>query len=543
MTTTPAAVPAAAASPAAAPAVPAQRTGGRAPAVPATLVELLAHRATTEPDRVALVAGDERVTFGEWHARAGAVAAGLRDRGLAPGDRVALHYGTGGWHEYAVAFTGVLRAGLVAVPMSDRLAPAEVRHVLTHSGASAVLHAAGRSSPDGVRAATLSDLGGGTFDGPPPSPRDLAQILYTSGTTGVPKGVGANHANLAHGCTLDPRRRPLAHSAHFLHAFPVGSNAGQTMLVNALNARAAALTAGTFTPGRFAKLVERHAVGTVFLVPAMAIELLHAGVHKTHDLSTVRLIGSTAAALPPAVALELTAAFPGATIVNYYTSTEAAPAQTSMVFDPERPAALGRPTVAADLMIAGPDRRPLPVGEAGDVWLRSPVAARSYYGDGEATAEVFHGRWVRMGDVGRLDDEGYLYLVDRDRDVIKSGAHKVSTLQIEHALHEHPLVREAAAFGVPHPVLGAAVAAAVVTDGPLTAPQLRTFLLERLAGHEIPGRVLFLDRLPRNDNGKILKRSLRELLEPSASPASPASPSLSSPPSPSELPDDDRAGR
>ncbi|MFF5232191.1 class I adenylate-forming enzyme family protein [Dactylosporangium sp. NPDC000521] len=495
-------------------AIPAQRAGGRAPAVPATLVDLLAHRAATEPDRVALVAGDEQVTSGEWHARAEAVAAGLRDRGLAPGDRVALHYGTGGWHEYAVAFTGVLRAGLVAVPMSDRLAPAEVRHVLTHSGASAVLHAAGRPAPGGVWSATLAEVAssGGTVPDPP-SPRDLAQILYTSGTTGIPKGVGATHANLAHGCTLDPRRRPLAHSAHFLHAFPVGSNAGQTMLVNALNARAAALTAGTFTPGRFAKLIERHAVGTVFLVPAMAIELLHAGVHRSHDLSRVRLIGSTAAALPPAVALELTAAFPGATIVNYYTSTEAAPAQTSMVFDPERPAALGRPTVAADLMIAGPDRRPLPVGEVGDVWLRSPVAPRSYYGDGEATAEVFHGRWVRMGDVGRLDADGYLYLVDRDRDVIKSGAHKVSTLQVEHALHEHPLVREAAAFGVPHPVLGAAVAAAVVTDGPLTAPQLRTFLLERLAGHEIPGRVLFLDQLPRNDNGKILKRSLRELLE------------------------------
>ncbi|GAA3221511.1 class I adenylate-forming enzyme family protein [Dactylosporangium siamense] len=481
----------------------------RAPAVPATLPELLAHRALTEPDRVALVAGDEQITFGAWQARAVAVAAGLRGLGLAAGDRVALHYGAAGWNDYAVAFAGVLRAGLVAVPVSDRLAPAEVRHVLTHSGATVVL---GRSGLDGVRCMTLADLSGGTLP-EPPGPRDLAQILYTSGTTGVPKGVGATHANLAHGCTLDPRRRPLAHSGHFLHAFPVGSNAGQTMLVNALNARAAALTAGTFTPGRFAKLIARHAVGTVFLVPAMAIELLHAGVHTTHDLSGVRLIGSTAAALPPAVAAQLAAAYPAATIVNYYTSTEAAPAQTAMVFDPERPAALGRPTVAADLMIAGPDRQPLPAGEVGDVWLRSPTAARSYYRDGDASAEVFHGRWVRMGDVGRLDADGYLYLVDRDSDVVKSGAHKVSTLQVEHALHEHPLVREAAAFGVPHPVLGAAVAAAVVTDGPLTAPQLRTFLLERLAGHELPGRLLFLDRLPRNDNGKILKRELRQLLD------------------------------
>jgi long-chain acyl-CoA synthetase len=485
----------------------ASRPGASAP--PATLPELLAHRAATEPDRAALVAGDERITFGAWHARAEAVAAGLRAHGLAPGDRVALHYGTAGWNEYAVAFAGVLRAGLVAVPVSDRLAPAEVRHVLAHSGAGTVLRPA---SLPGIEAQGRAAVAAGEAP-PQPRPRDLAQILYTSGTTGVPKGVGATHANLAYGCTLDPRRRPLGHSTHFLHAFPVGSNAGQTMLVNALNARAAALTTGTFTPGRFAKLIQRHGVGTLFLVPAMAIELLHAAVHTTHDLSAVRLIGSTAAALPPAVALQLTAAFPAATIVNYYTSTEAAPAQTSMVFDPERPGALGRPAVAADLMIAGPDRRPVPAGETGEVWLRTPTAARSYYGDTVASAEVFHGRWVRMGDVGRLDADGYLYLVDRDSDVVKSGAHKVSTLQVEHALHEHPLIREAAAFGVPHPVLGTAVAAAVRTDGPLTAPQLRTFLLERLAGHEVPARILFLDRLPRNDNGKILKRELRQLLD------------------------------
>jgi acyl-CoA synthetase (AMP-forming)/AMP-acid ligase II len=478
------------------------------------LTALLEHRAHAEADRVALVSGGDEVTFGGWQARAGAIAAGLRARGLARGDRVALHYGTAGWADYAVAFTGVLRAGLVAVPVSDRLAPAEVRHVLTHSGTTAVLHAGGRLDHDGVWSATAAEVA--STGGPlpePPSPHDLAQVLYTSGTTGIPKGVGATHANLAYGCTLAGRRRPLAHSAHFLHAFPVGSNAGQTMLVNALNASAAALTAGRFTPGHVARLVERYAVGTVFLVPAMAIELLHARVAARHDLSSVRLIGCTAAALPPAVALELSTTFPGATIVNYYTSTEAAPAQTSMVFDPERPGALGRPTVAADLRIAGPDRRPLPPGEVGDVWLRSPTTARSYYRDGAASAEVFDGRWVRMGDLGHLDGDGYLYLVDRDSDVVKSGAHKVSTLQVEDALHEHPLVREAAAFGVPHPVLGAAVAAAVVTDAPLTAPALRTFLFERLAGHEIPGRVVFLDRLPRNENGKILKRELRQLLD------------------------------
>ncbi|MEV6931503.1 AMP-binding protein [Dactylosporangium sp. NPDC051485] len=471
---------------------------------PDTLLHLLAHRAAAEPDRVAVTTGAGEVTFAGWLARAEAVASGLARRGVARGDRVALHFGTPDWTAYAVACLGVWRAGAVAVPMSDRLAAAEVRHVVAHSGATCTLN----SSVLGE-----VEAGGGAALPEPPAPGDLAQILYTSGTTGVPKGVGATHANLAWGCTLQERRRPLAHSRQFLHAFPVGSNAGQVMLVNALNARPAALTAGRFSAAHFARLIERNAVGTVFLVPAMAIELLDSGALARHDLGCVKLIGSAAAALPPAVAVRLAEAFPAAVIVNYYTSTEASPAQTTMVFDPQRPASLGRPADPRGVMVAGPDRRPLPAGEVGDVWLRSPVAARSYYRDAEASAEVFSGRWVRMGDVGYVDDEGYLYLVDRDRDVVKSGAHKVSTVQVEHAVAEHPQVVEAAAFGVPHPVLGHAVAAAVVARDGLSAKDLRLFLRAHLAAHEIPGRVLFLDRLPRNENGKVIKRELRRLID------------------------------
>ncbi|MCK2215699.1 acyl--CoA ligase [Actinomadura sp. ATCC 31491] len=481
-----------------------------------TLPGLLSLRARQEAGRTAVeVAGVGALTFGEWEARSAALARALARRGLRPGGRVGLLYGERDWIDYAVAWAGVLRAGGVAVPLSDRLAAAEVRHAFTDCSVEAVLHGDGLQPPDaGGWRATLAGLplDGGDAPLPEARPGDLAQIIYTSGTTGRAKGVGATHANLAYGADPGPRRRKLAHSRHFLHAFPIGSNAGQTMLVNALDARPAALTLPRFTPGRFARVAESYRAGTLFVVPAMAIELLGARVHERHDLSCVRLLGSTAAALPPAVAAGLAEAFPKATIVNYYTSTEAAPAQTVMIVDPARPDSVGRPASGGDLRILRQDGSPAGPGEQGEVWLRSPAGPRAYYGDRRLSGEVFRDGWVRMGDIGYLDRDGYLHLVDREGDVIKSGAFKVSTLQVEAALHEHPAVAEAAVVGLPHPVLGRVPAAAVVVRQPVTAAGLRTFLLDRLARHELPARLLFVPELPRNHLGKVVKPRLLDLL-------------------------------
>ncbi|MFF4343732.1 AMP-binding protein [Kitasatospora sp. NPDC001540] len=497
-------------------------------AAPATLPALLAHRAAAHGERTAIVNGERRLSFADWQRRSGALAAVLRAAGLATGDRVGLCYGTGGWTEFAVAFLAVLRAGGVAVPFSDRTPPAGVGHLLADCGARFLLHGpagAPAGVPTGVRTLTEQDpdLSGPVPDLPAPEPGAPAQILYTSGTTGTPKGVTASHANLAHGCTLDERRRPLRHSAAFLHTFPVGTNAGQTMLVNALNAHARCVAAPQFTPARFLRLIPEHQVGSVFLVPATAIEVLAspalAAAAGSGALDGVRLVGSTAAALPQPVALGLSRAFAGAQIVNYYTSTEAAPAQVTLLFDPARPQSPGRPASLADLRVTDGAGRPVPPGAAGELWLRSPAAPRSYLG--ERDEETFRGRWTRMGDLGRIDEDGFLHLLDRERDVVKSGAHKVSTLQVEDALHAHPLVADAAAVGVPHPVLGSVVAAFVVPSGELTAAALRTFLLDRLAVHELPATVHFRDALPRNEAGKVLKRELRRALDPDTREAAP----------------------
>ncbi|MEU8266771.1 class I adenylate-forming enzyme family protein [Sphaerisporangium sp. NPDC049002] len=484
-----------------------------------TVPGLLSARATADPGAVALtVHGVGSLTFGEWDRRSDAAARGLLERELRPGDRVGLVFGENEWIDYAIAYCAAQRAGGVAVPLSAGLPPAELHRLLSHSSAVCAVHGSGRSvPPSGLWTVTLPDLAGP--DGPvtppgagvPVQPGDPAQILYTSGTTGEPKGVVASHANLTFGCSRDARRRPLAHSRHFLHAFPIGTNAAQTMLINTLDARPGALTLPRFTAARFARLIESYRAGTVFLVPSMAIELLNAKVAEKYDLSSVLLLGSTAAALAPSVAVALTEAFPRATIVNYYTSTEAAPAQTTMVFDPERPHSVGRPASGGSLMISGGEG-PVPPGTAGEVWLRSPAAPRGYHRDRDAPGAVFRDGWVRMGDIGYLDDDGYLYLLDRESDIVKSGAFKISTLRVEAALHEHPAVVEAAVFGVPHPVMGSAVAAALVCRHDTTPVELRAFLTGRLANHELPTRWTVLPSLPKNTAGKVLKRELRTLL-------------------------------
>ncbi|WP_063762314.1 class I adenylate-forming enzyme family protein [Streptomyces sp. NRRL F-5123] len=489
-----------------------------------TVPQLLAARAAAEPDHAAVTQAADTLSLRAWQARTQAVAAGLRAAGVRPGERVGLLYGARDWISYACSYTGVLAAGAVAVPVSTRTAPAEAAYMLEHSGATALLHGPGaerfdtpvrlRWGPQDV--AALPEAG--RVEGPRPG--DPAQILYTSGTTGRPKGVLASHANLTYGMRLDPPLRTLAHSRVFLHAFPIGTNAAQTMLFNALTAHPGMLVTARFAPDPFARLIEQHRVGSVFVVPAMAIELLASGALERHDTSGVVLFGSTAAALPPSVATGLAAALPGATIVNYYTSTEAAPTQTSMIFSPQRPAAIGLAAAGGALRVCDADGRACPAGVTGEVWMRSAGgASRSYLDDPGATAQVFRGGWTRMGDIGHLDADGYLFLVDRESDVIKSGADKVSTIAVEAALHEHPDIVEAAVLGLPDPVLGRTPAAVLVATRELRLAEVRRFLATRLAAHEQPSRIAHVGELPRNAGGKVVKHRLRELFEPVAAPA------------------------
>jgi len=465
--------------------------------------DLLRARAAEAPASVALRVGEgTALTYGDWEARSNGAARGLVERGVEPGDRVGLVFAEARWADYAVAYVAVLKAGAVAVPAGSRFSGPELDRVLAHAGAA-------------LPVTDLDPLVAGQSTEPiqvPVAGDDLAEILYTSGTTGRPKGVACTHRGiLAHDVPPDAA---AAGPVSFLHAFPIGTQAGQeTLRVPLRIAGRTAIALPAFDPDLLCALVERHRVVRLQLVPAMAHVLVSSGAYRDHDVSSVRRIILSSAPAAPALFGRLAAAFPTATLWNAYALTEAGPARTLMQWDPSRPTAVGLPVGETEIAVVDAAGAPLPAGATGEILLRRPGSpARSYYGDPGATAATFAGGWVHTGDVGHLDAGGYLHLTDRKKDLIITGGSNVSSVEVEHALHEHPAVVDAAVVGVPHPVLGEDVAAAVVVRSPTSVRELQDVVRARLAEHKVPHRIVTVDRLPRTASGKVVKADVRALL-------------------------------
>ena len=467
------------------------------------LPDLLRARAAENPDAVAVrVGGDEALAYRQWERRSNAAAWGLVARGVAAGDRVALVFANDRLADYAVAYLAVLKAGAAAVPLGSRFSGGELDRVVAHAGAALVV-------------VHVDDLEAGQPEDPcqvPVEAGDLAEILYTSGTTGLPRGVACSHANLmAHDVPADVPAEPVS----FLHAFPIGTQAAQEALRVPLRiAGRTAIALPAFDPDEMCALVERYGVRRLQLVPAMAHLLLSSGAGERHDLSSVRRVILSSAPAAPALFRRLAEAFPQASVWNAYALTEAGGARTLMEWDEHRPTAVGRPVGATEIRIVD-----------GEIWLRRrDTPTRWYYGDPAATAEAFGEGWVHTGDVGHLDNEGYLHLTDRRKDIIITGGSNVSSLEVENALYEHPAVVDAAVVGVPHPVLGEDVAAAVVVRSPTAERELQDVVRARLAEHKVPHRVVVVDRLPRNQSGKIGKVEVRALLAAPAPASTSAAP-------------------
>lgn len=505
---------------------------------PRLVPDVLRARLSSQPDTLALVVdGCGSLTYQSWEERSNAIGRGLVHAGVCPGDRVGLMFDSRRWHAYAVAYFAVLKAGAVAVPIPAGTRDVQVRRILSHCEAMGVCgHPPLALGPLSVPVWDPADVGDGQRTDPfqvPTSADALAQILYTSGTTGRPKGVACSHENVLFGIVAggaELERARLAHVA--LHAFPVGVNAGQLVLIRAAHRLATTVTVPGFAPERFAALVGEHHVTSLLLVPAMALTLLDAGVFERHDLSSVQVVRLTGAASPPSLLRRLAHVLPHVTITNDYALTESIPSAVSITYEPARPQALG--VADAGVRVVDDDGQASPPGGVGEVWLSTPGAPqRSYYRDPVATAATFHAGWVRTGDLGYVDADGYLCLSDRADDHIVSGGFKVSSLEVEAVLHEHPSVAEAAVIGVPHPVLGAQVTAAIVLRDPANERELLAFARSRLSDHAVPRRILLVDRLPRNVAGKVLKADLRARVEaertrPSVPPRTPTEESIAS---------------
>lgn len=487
------------------------------------------------PDLVAQVAAERggdiafrvdngaSITLEDWHTRANAFARGLLDRGVRPGERVLLRFDNARFTDYVVAWLGTHRAGAVSVPISSRFSRSELAHVIINSEPVGLVGPSDLLLPDlDLWVSDSSQVGTGrSCDDPgvPIAREDLADILYTSGTTGLPKGVATSHANLSAFAAMGGGSSGLFallagggdRLPVLLHSFPVSTFAGSHgMVILPLQAALTGLAMSSWDAQRCCELIEEYQVDLTYLVPAMAMLLLRSGAPERHDVSSVRVQMWGGSAVPGEVLKSLTTQFPGTTQLNIYGLTEGGPAVTIMPYDPDNPTSIGRPSGITEVSVRDEGNEAVATGESGEICLRLPgVPTRHYHKDPEASAAVWTDGWIHTGDIGYQDEAGLLYLVDRLKDLIIRGGHNLSTLEIESVLLEHPAVAEAAVFGISHDVLGEDVAAALVLSGEVSEDELIEHCRRHLSGNKVPRRWLFRDSLPRNAMGKSLKRALR----------------------------------
>ena len=494
----------------------------------ATLIpDQLRAQAARFPDRLAVrVDGGGELTFADWDRRSNAVARGLVDGGVQPGDRVALLLPNDAALRYHVGYIAVQKAGAVAVPVNTRYAPREVDHVVANAGAAVVITTdEQRARVEGKVSRVIGDTEwdalAGHDDGEfqvPIDAGDLADILYTSGTTGLPKGVAATHDSAVH------QPAPIDAGGLVLHAVPlptfIGTHGAQGMC---LRFGVTTLLQPSFDAARFAELIASERPGWLLTVPAHCLLLLSSGALEGLDTSSVSVLIYGSAPMPPAAEAKLAAAFPNAALLNGYGLTEGGGSVVTMPAGEtlKHPGSVGKPMPGVTVRIVDDAGVEVAGGEIGEVTIAVPKGRRSYYNDPEATARTWRDGWVHTGDLGYVDDDGFLYLVDRKKDMIVRGGYNVYSVEVESALHEHPDVAEAAVVGVPHDVLGQDVCAVIrLRPGatPLTLDDVTAFVADRLADYKRPRRLVVRDTdLPRSGMGKVDKKALLAELTSSAS--------------------------
>jgi fatty-acyl-CoA synthase len=497
---------------------------------------VLAHHATRTPDKAITVFEGETTTYGEMATRAAALAGGLSERGIGRGDVVALlSYNC---PEFLETVFAANHLGGIAMPINWRLAAPEVRYILEHSAAGALVCdeslvdladeatkdreatlvracvARSAPTPDGWTA--LADLRAD----PPTAARvevaadDVHRLMYTSGTTGRPKGVMLTHANLAW--------KNLAHLVEFgFTRADLGLACGPLYHVGALDLTTTTLIAAgatiilhrSFDAVAVADEIERSRVTTVWLAPAMVNALMALPDIEERDLSSVRVIVNGGEKMPIPLIERLRRTFPSAWFADAYGLTETVSGDTFLDGDSivTKLGSVGRPCLYLELDIWDEQGRSVPAGERGEIVLRGPKVFKGYWRDPDATAAAFAGGWFHTGDVGVRDDDGYLYIVDRLKDMIVSGGENIAGSEVERVLYDHDAVLEVAVVGRPDDRWGEVPVAFVVLrpHATTTAEALLEHCRAQLARYKVPKQITFLDALPRNPSGKVLKRELR----------------------------------
>ncbi|GAB3580947.1 AMP-binding protein [Calidifontibacter terrae] len=489
----------------------------------ANVADAVWKHAADNPDHPALRGSNGTTwTYGQLRDKAAAWAGALNSYGISPGDRVLLIAPS--IPEFAAAYYGAHAAGAILITMNTMATGPEITYVLDDAGAELVI--ATPAAMANARAATPSqELTFWSLDdgGDPPqaadpadpvdrSPDDTAVLLYTSGTTGRAKGVQLTVANLNETARMFSDQLHLDPNERFGTALPLFHVFGQCVCLNTtLYAGGTMSLLSPFDPVAMVEMIRDHQLNVVAGVPTMWNFMLHVGGDfGPADFGSLRLAASGGASLPVEVIRAFEQKF-GCSILEGYGLTESTGASTYHAVDIEqRVGTVGVALPDTDIEVRGPDGSTLPTGEIGEVFMRGPMVMAGYWNRPDATAADLVDRWLRTGDLGKLDSDGYLSIVDRAKDLIIRGGYNVYPREVEEVLYEHPDVVEAAVLGIPDDTYGEEVAAVVVpTPGVTLDPeQLRDYLKERLSAYKVPHAFKFVDALPKGPTGKILKRAV-----------------------------------
>ena len=507
---------------------------------PANIDALFRAAVADAPDRDALVldalvldAG--RISYRELDRRVEAIASNLLALGLEPDARVALLLGNG--FAFVEAVLATARAGLIAVPMNIRQRRPEIEFVLNQCQASVLIYDAehepnlpGRASvPSLGHVFVVGGEGGGAdafetlhHEGAGRTMPDVGQerpfcLLYTSGTTGKPKGAILTHVGVVHSVL------------HFAHGFRLGEGDVSILAVPAshvtglvaivltmLHARGTVVIMPQFKARRFLEVATAEKMTYTLIVPAMYNLCLLDPDFESFDLSAWRAAGFGGAPMPSATIERLKQVLPSLTLINCYGSTETSSPATLLPFGDiaTHPESVGRVLPCADLVVLGEDGREVAPGESGEIHIAGPMVVPGYWDNPEADRTGFVGGYWVSGDVGSKDADGYVHVFDRKKDMINRAGFKIYCIEVESVLSQHPAVIESAVIGKPDPVLGERVHAFVYNGGrQADAAELKAYCTQRLSDYKVPDAFTFIDApLPRNANGKILKIALRDLL-------------------------------
>jgi long-chain acyl-CoA synthetase len=514
-------------------------------------------------DRTFLVYEDERVSFADHYAAAATLARRMvEDWGVRKGDRVAIAMRN--FPEWSVVFWATAAAGGVSVPLNAWWKGEELEYGLRDSGSTLLFCDAARAATLAphlgsldLRSVVVARAAGGPLaaglerfedvigtpaaDATPPDvalvPEDEATIFYTSGTTGKPKGALGTHRNIGTNLVSlafsqaratvrgggefpPPQDRPQPAqliSVPFFHATGCHS-----ILVANTAFGGKLVMMYKWDAERAIELIERERISTFGGVPAMVWQVLESPSFKERDLACVTSVGYGGAPAAPELVRRIKEAFPAVTPGNGYGLTETSSITTFNAGDDyvRKPDSVGAPVPVCELKVVDEKGHEVPGGEVGELWIKGPNVVKGYWNNPAATAEIFIDGWLRSGDLARLDDEGFVYIVDRAKDMLIRGGENIYCVEVESVLYDHPEVMDAAVVGIPHRVLGEEVGAVVqLTPGSeLTEAALREHVAVRLAAFKVPVRIEIRDEpLPRNPNGKVLKGELKEALARTAS--------------------------